>query len=110
MSSHPLTKGEESVLSKGFNFAVAPKYIPIEQIISSIESSIKSLPKYKSDMIRSKTVKCLQSSKSPKSNISRAENTAIINLKTNSSITIMSDDKDTVITQRPQYRKTTAKI
>lgn len=42
-SSYELKKEEIEVLNKGLNFALAPKQIPNEEIIFSLEDGIKAL-------------------------------------------------------------------
>ena len=44
LSDHPLSASENSLLSKGLNFAPAPRTIPIETYISKVEPVISTLP------------------------------------------------------------------
>lgn len=105
ISTYQLSKDEESILSKGLNFSVAPKIVPTDDIIASVEASVTSLPKATADEIRFETAKCLRSAKPPKPNISRAERYALSNLKSNHSVTILSADKGnaTVVMDHSQY-------
>jgi len=43
ISSYELKKEEIEILDKGLNFALAPKQIPVEEIICGLEDGIKSL-------------------------------------------------------------------
>lgn len=76
------------LLSKGLNFAVAPKRIHTEEIICVIELSIGSL----FDEIRFETTKIIRSAKLPS-----RENIAFKKLKLNLDIVILTADKSNAI-------------
>ncbi|CAH0551306.1 unnamed protein product [Brassicogethes aeneus] len=51
ISSFPLDKAAQNVLAKGFNYAVAPTQIPVEDIICNIEAAIAERPAITADTI-----------------------------------------------------------
>ncbi|CAK9810876.1 hypothetical protein ANTPLA_LOCUS6713 [Anthophora plagiata] len=101
----PLTQDAITILAKGHNFAVTPKLIPTEEIISQIENTIHNLPSEDANEIRRKTTNALKSAKLPKSNITRGEKKALYELKQNKDIVIIPADKGntTVVMTRQDY-------
>ena len=93
LSKHLLTPEEKSVLSKGFNYALTPRHIPVENIISSVEASIVKLPTEVAEPIRYETAKILRHAKPPTPNYSKSEFFAIKALKSNPDIVILKADK-----------------
>ncbi|KAK4879049.1 hypothetical protein RN001_007195 [Aquatica leii] len=91
VSSFSLDDNAKSVLAKGFNYAVSPSEIPVEDIICNVEASISNIPS--ADTIRQDVVRILKHAKSPKNNLSREENLALKKLKTNKEIIILPADK-----------------
>lgn len=71
----------ESILKKGLNFAITPNKIPIEEVISNIEVSIKNLEIAKIKEIGQDIAKILRTAKPPTSNISIEERRALNNLR-----------------------------
>ncbi|KAK3735298.1 hypothetical protein QZH41_000232 [Actinostola sp. cb2023] len=105
MSSKNLSKNEMSVLSKGLNFAPAPRKIPVEKFVIETESSISGLsPKAKSD-IRNKVTNILASAKLPANNLTKDEKSAIRTLRDDKDIIILKADKGnaTVVMDRTEY-------
>ncbi|KAI8495111.1 hypothetical protein Bbelb_270970 [Branchiostoma belcheri] len=107
LSSHTITEAEESLLSKGLNFAVAPNKIPSIDFVTETESAIRRarLPQRQAEALRTKVATTLKVSKPPASNITREERTALKDLATNQDILILPADKGrcTVVLDREQY-------
>ena len=53
LSKTPLTKEQLSLLQKGPNFAITPKYPPIEVYITATEQASSKLPTQEADEFRS---------------------------------------------------------
>ena len=47
LSSHSLTESERDVLALGLNFGIAPKSVPVVDIIAAVESAANELPEEK---------------------------------------------------------------
>ncbi|XP_072392324.1 uncharacterized protein [Diabrotica undecimpunctata] len=62
-SNLTLDEATNSVLSKGFNFAIAPTRIPIENIISEVETTITKLPSETAEIIRQDVSQILRTAK-----------------------------------------------
>ena len=105
ISSRKLTTPEVSVLENGLNFAVSPDALPVNDIIVTTESACKNLPDDKAAELRGRLVNIVKNSKSPRSNISKPERSAIESLKKNKSIQILPADKGraTVVTGNSDY-------
>ena len=98
LSDHQLTPAETRVLRYGFNFAPAPKAIPVPKIVASIESGIRDLPESNKESIRATVKNILKYSKPPTTcNLSRQQKLALKNLREDDSITIIPADKGKVI-------------
>jgi hypothetical protein len=93
LSNHILKNEEINILKKGLGFAIAPKTVPIENIICSVEDSIKNLSEEDKNAIRQDCALVLKKAKPPKSNISKMEHEAIKNLRNNENIVILKADK-----------------
>ena len=105
LSEKQLSDGAKSLLLKGMKFAITPKYIPKEEIIAKVESSLKGIDKPEADTIRAKVSLTLQKAKCPKDNLTRNERTAMKELMNDDSILILPADKGraTVILKREDY-------
>ena len=87
------------------NFALTPKSIPTEEIIQSVEPTLRRLDKTVANDIRVKMSEVLRRAKP---NLSKEELSALRDIKRDSFIHILSADKGyTVIMDRSQY---TAKV
>ena len=47
LSIHSLTESERDVLALGLNFGIAPKSVPVVDIIAAVESAANELPEEK---------------------------------------------------------------
>ena len=88
LSKTRLTEGQMSVLAKGPNFAITPKYIPNVDYITAVEPMCSKLNEEDAMELRSNISALLRKSKAPKPNLTREENIGIAQLK---------KDKDKVI-------------
>jgi len=93
LSKHQLSEAQVSVLAKGYNFAVAPKKIPTEEIISRIETAIYHLPQETGNEIRRQLSNILHKVTLPVDNINREKRLALRSLKGNDKIVILLADK-----------------
>ena len=71
LSTHSLTKSERDVLALELNFGIAPKSVPIMDIIAAVESAANELPEEKALELRTEVKKCLQNAKKLKSNLGK---------------------------------------
>ncbi|CAH1993052.1 unnamed protein product [Acanthoscelides obtectus] len=69
LTDRVLAEDEKSVLSKGGNFAITPRHIPVEDIISSTEAAIRHLPDEAAEEIRMATANILRRANPPKSKL-----------------------------------------
>ncbi|XP_072401183.1 uncharacterized protein [Diabrotica undecimpunctata] len=106
-SNLELNEATTSVLSKGFNFAVAPARIPVENIISEVESSITNIPPETAEIIRQDVSQILRTAKPPKRNLTREEKEALRDLQKNKEIIVLPADKGnaTVVMNIDDYDK-----
>ena len=107
LSKQTLDDSTIEVLNKGFNFAPAPRKIPIEEIITNVEDCLykNQILKEDSEVIRQDISSLLRRSKPPKSNLSRDESRALSKLRKNEDITVLKADKGnaTVILDTDEY-------
>jgi hypothetical protein len=93
LSNHDLNKEEINILKKGLGFTIAPKTIPVENIVCNIEDNIKNLNEEDKDTIRQDCAMVLRNAKPPKNNINKKDQEAIKNLRNNENIIILRADK-----------------
>ncbi|XP_047002873.1 uncharacterized protein LOC124620249 [Schistocerca americana] len=93
LSSHTLSEATTAILAKGMNFAVAPKRVPKEDIIESVEASVRHLPQAEAEKIRQETVRVLNKAKPPKQNINAEEYHTIKELRDNHHLVVVQADK-----------------
>ena len=107
LSERSLTESETNVLALGLNFAVAPKAVPVVDIIAAVECTANELPEETALEFRVEVKKCLQNAKKPRSNLSKEQREALKKLKEDESIVILPADKGnaTVIMNKEDYEK-----
>jgi hypothetical protein len=93
ISGVPLEEAACSALSKGLNFAVTPRSVPIKDILCGVEKAIRTLPEETAEEIRQETVRILKGSNKPKDNLTGAERKALRALKSNETLTVLPSDK-----------------
>ena len=104
-SSRVLSELETDVLSKGLNFALIPWKIPIPEIVSVIETALRSISHESAQRIRLLLVGLLSKAKPPPYDMSREEMSIVKSLKRDKSIIIVPADKGcaTVLLDRQKY-------
>ncbi|XP_046405294.1 uncharacterized protein LOC124170543 [Ischnura elegans] len=85
LTERVLDDATTSVISKGHNFAIAPKNLPMERIITEVESAIRKLPKDDAAEIREDVSHILRTARPPKQNLSAAEREALSKFKSDES-------------------------
>ncbi|KAK5642004.1 hypothetical protein RI129_008171 [Pyrocoelia pectoralis] len=105
LSSKPLSENALNALAKGKNFAVTPKILPVEDIISNIEAGIRFLPVDTIEEIRYQSVRILRNAKPIKSNLTFSQRHALKELKGDKDVIVLSADKGnaTVILNMEDY-------
>ena len=111
-SSKVLDPVSTSLLRKGLNFAITPKRLPTEEIITSTEIACKKLDPQTAASLRSEVARSVQRKKVPTPNVPREEVEALTNLKKDDSIIILPADKGraTVILDKKEYEEKASKI
>ncbi|XP_023723162.1 uncharacterized protein LOC111873027, partial [Cryptotermes secundus] len=93
LSDVPLDEAAFWAMSKGLNFAVAPKSVPVKDILCGVEKVIVALPVETAEEIRQETVRILKNSRKPNDNLTGAERRALRSLKANEALTVLPADK-----------------
>ncbi|KAF2878754.1 hypothetical protein ILUMI_27414 [Ignelater luminosus] len=96
LSKHHLDEDAQSVLAKGFNYAVTLTRIPVKDIICGVESSISRIDKNAAEEIRQDVSWVLRTVRPPKKNLTRKEQ-AVKSLRQNESIILLPADKGNAI-------------
>ena len=106
-SGQNLDDGLHSLLRKGLNYAVTPRSIPIEDMLTGVEKAVQPLPVESAEEVRQETIRIIKSASKPKNNLTRTERAALKNLKNNSELTILPADKGnaTVILSTTDYKQ-----
>ena len=86
LSSTNLNSDERSILKKGLKFVVAPRRIPLEEIVCAIEDAVTTLPENEADEVRQDCAVILRRATPPKHNLKKNEVAALKNLKINNKI------------------------
>ena len=100
-----LTEGQVSVLAKGPNFAITPKYIPNVDYITAVESMCSKLKEEDAMALRSDINALLRKSKVPKPNLTRQESIGLAQLKKDKDRVILTADMGVamVVMDREDY-------
>ena len=99
---------EKKVLERGFNFAIAPKTLPVMNITSAVEKGLKPLGNSPSvDIARAKITLILSNWKPPTPNLAEEEFKALKQLQQDKTITILKSDKDnaTIVMDKNDYEE-----
>ena len=89
-SSTPLTEAQQSVLSRGLNFAVTPSNIPTAHLVSSVEAGLRNIPCESANNLRAKIVNLLRKPWYPAVNLKPDERRALKALKQSEDVVILS--------------------
>ena len=105
LSSTPLTKEEEKILSNGPNYAIVPKKPPIGEYVAAIEQVCNQLEQGKAEELRGEVKKALKNVHPPRPNLSRSEKEALDSLRKDKSRVILMADKGVsmVVMDRDDY-------
>ena len=93
LSNRPLTPAQRSVLAKGPNFAVTPRQPPNLEYITAIEAACTKLSQQDVEELRADINRVLRSSHPPKPNLTKAQNTALRELKRDRDHIVLTADK-----------------
>ncbi|KAG8222146.1 hypothetical protein J437_LFUL000728 [Ladona fulva] len=107
LSGRNISETAKSVLSKGLNFAPAPRTMPYQDFIGAIEPALRFLPQESAEEARSKIASALKKATPPRSSLSREEREALKDLKDNRDVVILPADKGnaTVLMERYSYTR-----
>ena len=95
ISRKKLTKPQNAVLEKGFNFAVTPKFVPKLVINNGVKAGLRKVRDEAAVQIaRSKVSKILNSAKPLQRNITREKEKALKELKKDENIVILKANKE----------------
>lgn len=81
VSSKCLFTAQSTILSKGLNFALAPRRIPTNRIVAAVGKGLQSLNEEKSRSVRNKIIGLLVKARPPPNNISFEESIALRELR-----------------------------
>ena len=93
LSSIPLTKEQENLLSHGPNFAISPKKPPLGDYILNIEKACQSLDTNMAEELRSEAYRVLRKPHHPKPNLNKDEFIALKQLKSDNNCMVLTADK-----------------
>ena len=77
ISQYELNDAETKVPTKGLNYAIAPKQIPIEEYIAATKHACSMLPQTKTESLQADMKGIFKSAKPPKSNINKDKSNAV---------------------------------
>ena len=106
-SSTPLSDAQMKILSRGPNFAILPRNPPVGEYIVSIENACNKLKQGKADEPRGEIKAILKKIKIPTNNITKEEKKALVELKKDTSKTILTANKGVslVVMNKEDYQK-----
>ena len=93
LSKTPLTSAQESLLSKGPSFAIAPNIPPNIDFITAVESVCHKLLDQDLQELRAETNCLLRKARAPRDNITRQEKKTIRELKKDEDRIVLTADK-----------------
>ena len=92
LSNKPLTPAQRSVLAKGPNFVVTPRQPPNLEYMTAIEAACTKLSQQDAEELRADINRVLRSSP-PKPNLTKAQNTALRELKRDRDHIVLTAEK-----------------
>ena len=100
-----MTPAQRSVLAKGPNYAVTPRQPPNLEYITAIEAACTKLSQQDAEELRANINRVLRSSHPPKPNLTKAQTSAIRELKRDRDRIVLTADKGVamVIMDRQDY-------
>ncbi|XP_064482980.1 uncharacterized protein LOC135395820 [Ornithodoros turicata] len=106
LSSKTLSDGHVSLLSKGLDFTLAPRAVPIREIVVEIEDKLRHIKDLTGvNLARSRIATTLNNVKGLPSNLSKQEQSALRDLRLDKSIIVLPTHKGkgTVVLDREHY-------
>ena len=105
LSNKPLTPAQRSVLAKGPNFVVTPRQPPNLEYITAIEAACTMLSQQDAEELRANINRVLRSSHPPKPNLTKAQMSALRELKKDRDRIVLTADKGVamVVMDRQDY-------
>jgi hypothetical protein len=97
LSEVPVEEAAYSVLNKSLNHAVAPRLIPVEDILSGVEKPMGTLPEETAEEIRQETFMILKGSGQPNGNLTGAERKVLRSVKASDLLTVLPADKGNAV-------------
>ena len=110
LSTTPLTKEQFSLLQKGPNFAITPRYPPIEAYITATEQASSKLPAQEVDEFRSEVnriLKQIQQQHNNHCNLNPSQCRALTQLKKDKTRVVLTADKGVAMVIMDQEEYTT---
>ena len=93
LSKYKLNDAQTSLLAKGMNYAPTPQSLPVDDIIEATEKACLRFDKAESEQLRGEIIGTLRSVKIPPSNLTKEEQKALKDLKSEETIMILPSDK-----------------
>ena len=105
LSHTTLTKSQNQVLQLGLNFALAPKHVPVQKVIASVEKCLYKVTGAEATRIRSKMVSAIKDHKPEPCVLSPEDRNALTELRNHPDIFTLKADKGnvTVVMNRNNY-------
>ena len=105
LSQKLLSPEEKNVLALGMSFAIAPKQIPYQDIITATESLTHRIDERTAHALKLGVSSALRDARPPRPNLSFRQRQVICNLKKDTSIVILPADKGrvTVVMNKEDY-------
>ncbi len=104
--SRHLSASEQEALALGLKFATTPRKIPHDKITDATESTCKQLSNSEADQLRKEVSIALYRAKPPDQNLNKQHRQAIVELRKDDNIVILSADKGnaTVVMDKSDYK------
>jgi len=71
LNGQSLDDGLLSLLQKGLNYAVTPRNVPIEELLTGVEKAVQALPVESAEEARQETIRIIKSASKPKDNLNQ---------------------------------------
>jgi len=85
------------------NFAIAPKDVPVKDILASVEDRLRGISPSDTDLGRGKVVSTIRSKKRSRSVLTKKEHMALQQLKKDPSILITKAEKGNKVSDKEWY-------
>ena len=71
LNGQSLDDGLLSLLQKGLNYAITPRNVPIEELLTGVEKAVQALPVESAEEARQETIRIIKSASKPKDNLNQ---------------------------------------